>query len=617
MGVRTSSRAAGLFAVLLATGCTGRTPASDIPAPDADDIVVFYPAADGLSRGRGLPGAFPPEVTYVRVKAHPTGTSSVQPVAPDGSFRFAVIAISGDLLEFSGGLDDLGNERGAPLYLEVPPSPLPVEDFECCLPTGTCQEVSNRGSPCPGALTGATLCASDRDCGVEEREYLSIDLARIQVGRPNELGRVDVSGIVTPNALVQMENRGLNGIGVPGQRFRAAQISSDVGAFSFEGLVGRGDDEVVIQVSDLNGYRSPAVSVLIPDAKLIGLDVLGVFAWEALTNGDRGPIAIHLAPFGLDEKGLCPDTDEAPEVCYSGGLTHGMVSFQKAQMRLGQENPELNPSPTSTTTERPHNRGAEGDVRSGPQDIIVVLDVSTAAQGKDGGGLAPPRRFEAAARFIEGLRSRDRVGVVTFGASAQREQVQDPTRDSGLRERGRRGELAAVVRGLAAREPLTDSDMLVGIQEAAAALRLARSRSGRIVVVTGAPPAGTPEQASAALDLVLAAVEENLSLGHPRLTVDVVGLEIPPDAPTLRYIDDLTKFTDGRYYAASAFGIEQTLTDVRSYLSGSFILLFDVDIPQAVGKSGTIDLDLEVVLGADRAQASYTGPLRILNSSNN
>jgi hypothetical protein len=619
MTKRVSRAAAGVWAAVWLAACSGKTPENDIPPPDADAVLVFYPASDGLARGRGLPGTFPPSVTHVLVQAHPTGTSSLQPVEADGSFQFAVIAISGDLLEIAGTTDDLGNVRGASLYVEVPASPLPAEDFVCCRARGTCQKLADAeaGRACPDPLTGATQCSIDEECGVDELEYLPIDLQRIQVGRPNELGRVDVSGIVTANALVLLENRGLNGIGVPGQRFRSAQISSDVGAFSFQGLTARGDDELVLRVQDLNGYRTPAVSLLVPDAELAGLDILGAFAWEPLTNGQRGPVAVHLSPFGVDGKGICPDTDEAPEVCFSGGLTYAMVNVVKAQMRVGQETPELNPSPAPITPERPHNRGAEGDVRSAAQDLVVVIDISKEAQDKDGKGLAPPRRFEAAARFVEGLRQRDRVAVVSYAGNATRELVADPGRDSGLRTLEQRGELAAAVRGLSGREFPTGSNLFAGIREAAAALRLARSRNGRIVVLAGAAPGGMASDAVAEWSTALDAVQEDLSKGLPRITVDVVGLDIPSDAPNFGLIDDITRFTDGRYYTSSAFGIEQTLTDVRSFLSGSFILLYDMDIPAGVGKSGTIDLELEVILGSERARTTYTGPLRILNSSNN
>lgn len=148
-------------------------------------------------------------------------------------------------------------------------------------------------------------------------------------------------------------------------------------------------------------------------------------------------------------------------------------------------------------------------------------------------------------------------------------------------------------------------------------LRQAKSTNGRIVVVSSNPPLGTRDEALQAWDVTLAYVQGNTDRNDPVYPVDVVGLEIASDAPNLDLIDDLNRFTDGRYYSTTAFGIEQTLTDARSYLSGSFILLFDMDIPLGVGKSGTIELELEVVLGEERARTTYTGPIRILNSSNN
>ncbi|MCA9552829.1 MAG: hypothetical protein KC933_22535 [Myxococcales bacterium] len=620
MGVRGFSGAIGLSTVLaLAASCTEGNPRSDIPAPDLDSVLVFFPAG-GLAHGRGLAGTFPSSVQWVSVRSHPTEGFSTTPVEADGSFQFTVIAISGDLLEIAGSEDSKGKSRGEPLYVQVPATPLPVDDYVCCLPTGTCQtkEDNDAQHACPDPLTGATQCSLDRDCGIDELEYLPIDPTRIAITRPNEDRRVSVNGIVTPDTLVEVVNRRLNGVGYSSPQSRKLQIASDIGQFSVTNLDAQGDDELVIQTRDLLGFKSPPVSFKVPDAELAGVDVLGAFAWEPLTNGQRGPVAVHISPYGIDGRGICPDTDQPPEVCHSGGLTHDMVSFLRAEMKVGQDTAQLNPGPSPISTARPHNRGAEGDVRSPAQDIVLVLDVSQPANAKDGNDLAPPRRFDAAARFIRGLRSRDRVGVVAFDQTARRIGVTKPDLDPGLRELERREELAQGVLGLASQSGLlNDPDILAGIDEAARMLRQAKSRNGRIVVVASNPPLGTRDEALQAWDVTLAYVQGDTDRNDPVYPVDVVGLEIASDAPNLDLIDDLNRFTDGRYYSTTAFGIEQTLTDARSYLSGSFILLYDMDIPLGVGKSGTIELELEVVLGEERARTSYTGPIRILNSSNN
>lgn len=599
-------------------GCSGDTPIGDIPLADTDLITVFYPI-DGVVRGRGLPGTFPSSLSHVQVRAQPTGTVTLQPIDGDGGFTFSIVAVSGDLLEIAGSADDVGRALGAPIYVRVPPTPLPTVDYVCCQPVGTCQSIDDarEGGDCPDPLTGVTTCDFDVDCGVDEGEYLGIDLERINVTAPNERGRVNVNGFVEPNALVVVENRGLNGIGIPGPRFRTAQITSDIGAFVVNDVRAKGDDEIVVQVRDLNGFRSPAVPKYVPDADLRGVDVVGAFAWAPLTNGARGPIALQISPWGIDGKGLCPDTDAPPEVCYSGGLTHEMVSISRAQMRVGADLVDLRASPTATTTGRPHNRGREGDVRSGPQDVVVVIDVSATAQTKDGNGLAPPRRFEAAARFIEGLRDRDRVSVVTYAGTHDRYLVEDPRRDSGLVDLTRRAEVVQHVRNLSNAAPGADNDIFGAILAAASNLRNARTDAGRIVVIAADAPPGTPEEALLAYDAALDAVSENLSRGEPQITVDLIALQIPEGTSNLDLVTDVVTFTDGRTYQTNANGIEQTLADARSFLSGSFLLLYDIDVPAQVGKSGTIELELDVLVGANRASTTYSGPIFIQNSSNN
>lgn len=589
-------------------GCTGDTPASDIPAPDVNSVTVFYPV-EGQVYGRGLPGAFPSFVRRVRVDAYPTGTNLQPEVNDDGSFEFAILAISDDIIEIAGTADDEGNERGDPLYIRVPPTPLPTVDFVCCQARGTCQPIDDARdeAECPDPLTGVTQCTVDADCGIDEGEYLSLDGGQFQVEAPNERGLSRVVGQVEPNALVVLENRGLNGLGVPGPKSRSAQISSDTGAFFFDDVFARGDDEIVLQVRDLNGFRSPAVSSLVPDAPLEQVDVVGVFAWEPLTNGTRGPVSVHISPAGIDGRGICPNHPNGNDVCFSGGLTYDMVTITRAEMLVNQNLVSLSPVRSATTALRPDRIGAEGDVRSAAQDIMVVVDLSEAAQLKDGAGA--PTRFEAVARFVEGLRRRDRVGLVTYGDTVAVEQPPVTFEN--------RAQVVNTIRGLGTRDALPGADIFSAVRAAAQALRDIRTDSGRIVVISGVEPAGLRDVAVPAFEDALVAINEDLSRGFPTLTVDVVGLEIDDDAPNLDLVKDLSAFSEGRYYPSSVVGLAQTLTDARSFLSGSFILLYDMNIPAAVGKSGTIELEVEVQIGAERASASYRGPLRILNSSNN
>ena len=124
-----------------------------------------------------------------------------------------------------------------------------------------------------------------RECGFEEGEWIEFDLDRLSVGQPDARGRVSVSGFAERNSLVTVTNRGLSGVGRPQQQPFQRTLSSDVGEFRFATFKAHGDDELVLQVQDLNGFRSPAVSVLVPDAALEGVDVTGVFPWRPLRDG--------------------------------------------------------------------------------------------------------------------------------------------------------------------------------------------------------------------------------------------------------------------------------------------------------------------------------------------
>ncbi len=597
-------------------GCASDAPTNDIGIADSELITVFFPAVDGLVRGRGLPGTFATSVTHVSIRAHPTGTHSIARVDANGGFTFTIIALGGDLLEISGSKDEDGRNLGAPLYIRVPPPVVNQGEYECCMPEGTCRLKQDEDveSPCPSRQQGtATDCTTDFDCGIDEGEYLTIDLDRIQVSPPNERGRASVTGLVTPNALVVVENRGLNGIGIPGPIYRSAQISTDRGAFEFPSIIAQGDDEIVIQVRDLNDYRSPAAATLVPDAALVGIDVLGVFAWEPLTNGQRGPVAVHVAPWGIDQKGICPDSDADLEICFSGGLDHSMLTFSRAEIAVGGTMVDLAPSPTATTAARRFDRGREGDVRSGPQDIVIVMDTSATAAMVDPSGL----RFDAVADFISGLRRRDRVGLIAYSDVVDRALVVDLGRDSGLRDFEDRQEVIDAVRAYQALPPGDGNEVFTAMQAAAQNLRTARSSSGRIVLLTAESPQGLIDDVRPVYQITLEALSADLSRGYPTLSLDVVKLGPDDGDKNFELITDISTFTSGRAAFTNIDGIGQTLTSVRSFLSGNFILLYDMAIPPQIGKSGRVSLDIEFLMGNQRATASYSGPLRILNSSNN
>lgn len=611
-----TSRAVGLALTALA-GCSGTTPAGDVPAPDLSLISVFYPF-EGRVHGRGLPGAVPAIASHVRIRAHPALSETFAAVAEDGSFHFGINAPSGDVLELAASLDAKGTRVGEPAFVLIPESPLPPVRYVCCVELGTCQqrEDAEAARPCPDPATGSPLCDIDADCGVVEGEYLELDPARVRVTAPNEKGRIAVTGVVTPNVLMVVQNRGLSALGQPGRSGAQAQITSDRGAFAFD-LAARGDDELVIQLHDLHGYRSPRVAFYVPDAQLAGLDVIGAYPWEALTPGARGKVAIQLSPFGIDGLGICPDTTEKPEVCFSGGLTHGMVSLENVRIDMTAATPVA----TATSSDLPYNRGLEGDVRGPARDVVLVMDASAEAHQEDGNGLAPPRRLGYAATFLQGLRQRDRVGAVIYGGdrpvrlTAVWDERTRRYADPGLRAFGERPGLAQALRAVTSESAVGVPDPFEGIAEAARLLRDVGSNRGRIVLVLARTPShmDVEERFQAAYELV----RRNDSTSFNGYTVDVVGFALEAGRGST-FLGDLASFTRGQMLSTNLEGLEQTLVDLGSLMSGNFILLYDMLIPANAGKSARITFDVEVVLGgAHRARASYSGPLRILNAPNN
>lgn len=624
-----AARALRFGIVAAGLGCTVDPSGSDIPAPSLDRIYVFYPSgirvADGLVRGRGLSGAIPPEGSHALIESYPTGNRRVVPVEGDGAFEFEIIAISGDTLEIRAATSPEAEVVGAPAFVRVPASIQPFVPHVCCPETSTCQSIYDResGVECEPFAPGLVRCDEDADCAVFENEYLPLDESQVSVSAPDEAGNVVVEGQVIPNVLVTLANVGKSALaqqldpddarrrGLADPGVRLTRIADDQGRFRFDEVPAIADDEIVVQLFDLNGYRSPSYAQRVPDPPLAGVDILGVFPWEPLTNGEIGKVAIRLAPYGSDSRGICPDQAsprDGLELCAGGGLDHGMVSFNRAQLDQ-PENPafSLAPVPTSTDANTPYNRGVEGNVRSRGLDLFVVLDMSASASAIDGGGLA----FEAVRAYVENLRDRDRVGLITFEAVPRLEtDLVDgrPVMFSRLRElamlprSGENGVLAAV--GLAA-ERLNARGPV---------------DPGRIVVITFGAPSGMPEQVMADLEGVLDIVERRQSgVGLEGHAVDVVGVQLSLSDPNVGALEDLATFSRGSLLSlASPNDLVEELSNLRGEQVGSFILLYDMAIPVDVGKAGRvfIDLSLRVPGGSPAQRGSYEGLLRIANAPN-
>ena len=380
--------------------CSNASSIPDFGAPDLDQIIVFYPLG-GQVQGRGLEGAAPDGASHIFIKAHPNGNETVRPVDSRGRFTFFMLALGGNVLEISGASDATASSRGEPVFVRVPTGTFQDVDYVCCFEgnatEGTCHTLSERSFQenrpdglfeCPSPQTGRTRCTLDIQCGFEEGEWLRIDRDRITITPPDELGFIRVSGFVQERSLVTLQNRGLSGVGRPRQQNVQAQVSGDQGDFEFPPIPARGDDEIVLQVQDLNGFRSPALSMLVEDAPLAGFDVTGAFAWRPLRDGAAGTIAVQIAPFGVDRRGICPNHEADPQTCFTGGLTHEMVRLENLRIEQQGVDDGVQWLPTPLTPTQPDNIGYDGDVRAGPLDVVLVIDASQTAEDK---GLPCPK----------------------------------------------------------------------------------------------------------------------------------------------------------------------------------------------------------------------------------
>ena len=590
-------------------GCTGNTPPSEIAPPDIQKISVFYPADDGLVYGRGLAGAISDStISHVRVASHPTaGETIVEVDASDGSFTFSVIAISDDILEITAARDAEANERGDPAYLVVPITPLPLPTWVCCGAKGdrkgTCQPEEDRdaGLDCPNIPGVSTECEVDRECGAESGELLPLNLTGIQPTPPNQNGRITLAGGVQANVLVTLENRGKRAfMGYEPEQRRQVTISDENGRFRFDGIPARGDDELILQIRDLNGFRSPEARLMVPDSPLMGLDVIGVDAFDLLTNGERGRIAVLLAPYGEDGRTICPNGEEAPILCAGGGLEFDMVDIQPVQI---DNSADANAQADLGTEENP-TRGLNGgeDPLQGRQDVVVVLDMSADAAQRD----EDDQRFGAVSDFIEGLRSRDDVALVTFGSVVQTEiSLTGPGQRNSilgrldeLRQQDGEGGASRVLEGIAhAGKLLTDAR---------------RRRPGRIIAVT----LGKQPDPRTAEDLAASAVFADPNIGFDGWVVDVVAVGLTADDGTDE-MSTIAGFTGGSMRTTASLNtLPQDLADVRNRLAGSFVLLYAVDIPDTAGKVAEVKFTATVTLEGRSAKQDYSGLLRITNAEN-
>lgn len=653
-----SRRRAALGAIWVAAACGGEGGPADLETPDVSRLLVYFPVGEGgLVRGRGFAGTFsgPDAVPWAVIRSHPNSTRpTVVPVTPDGGFDFSVFASGRAVLEVAGATDRDAEVVGPSVFVEVPAVPVPPATFRCCRNPGTAfgaclteAEFEERLDPltqlpvsCPTEEPRPlNRCETDRQCVVLSRRYYPIDAAQFSVTAPDESGRVVVRGepgAARANGLVLIENRGLSGLGRDDPVRRRSVIAEDDGSFATEPFAARGDDEIVIEYLDLNDFRSPTLSLFVPDPPLESAQLVEIWPYSDLSNQLGGFVGLRFWLTGIDGRGQCPDAPEAdPAYCFSGGLQYEHVQIVRATidrpdqtvalcrpLRPG-EPPPAEPPCGGPGVERlvapAAVRGVDGDVRGPGRDVVLIIDASAAGSRAAARGAY----FAALADFVGRLRARDRVGLLVMGPNTW-----IPLQD--------RAAARVEIEAWAQRAPSGVREPFRAVAAAGDALRDAGSSRGRIVLTALGGSERLPDAADPA-DPYYQALEIVQTGGlrrSPGYPVDLVGVNLtaappgPGDAATraataTRLLTSLAAFsgppgTPGRDYGSvgNTLDLALRLRDVAGQITGGFNLLYElvrqpeaVEIDDQVGKRGEVQVDANLEVPTGSATVRYSGPL--------
>jgi hypothetical protein len=649
-----------LFVLLgLGSGCADdRVP--ELPTAELSRMLVYFPVgqgARGVVRGRGRAGTFPPgAVPFAAIRTFPSETNEVVvPVGDEGGFDFEVVAGGRETLEVAAALDAEGTERGPGAFIEVPPTPLPTSDQVCCLNQGrgACLtrreaetvagldvDAGERESPaCPSAPAPRFACEDDRACLIFERRRHPIDASVFTLTAPGKERTVSV--IATPsaeiplvsNGLVLLENRGLTGLGEPGTIDRRSLIAEPDGSFRFDGIRARGDDELVVEVVDLNDFRTPSLSLFVPDPTPVSAHLVEVWPVSDLNNGAGAILGLRLFLVGEDGRGLCPDAELSPAYCRGGGLDFSALQVRSASIdglsvqlcpTVGpEEAPWADCSDPGGGVERltldPPRRGVGGDVRADAQFVAVVVDLSANA---------PASRqpyFEGLADYARFMPSPNRVAWVFVGSEAE---VEDPEAIQFLEPIAAAARIEEVA---ASAQASGDNLLFAGIERALRAVdgEVGGADRGR-VLVTASSPAVLPDTQEVGglyerLIGLAQAGERDAGIPVDVLVIGDTDAPGPSGETEAELLETLSKFSGrpdrrGRVFSDSAFRLNvfdqrRLLRDARGWATGGHLLLYEllpvtVDGLSQIGKLGNLVVELEVSLpGAPPLRARYEGPL--------
>lgn len=652
----------GALATLL--GACAEEAGLELPVADSSRILLYFPVGDGargLVRGRGRPHTFPPAAVHTAaIRTFPSADNTITvPVGPDGGFDFAVVASGREILEVSALGDD--DVQGPAAFVQIPPRPLPVGRQLCCRSPartrGRCvlrsradqdygldlEAGERESSACPTPEIPLFACEDDRDCLIFERRHYELDPATIELTPPDPDGQVTLSGTVEPNALVLLENRRLTGVGRPGPIERHSVIAAEDGTFRFENLSARGDDEFVLEMVDLNDFRSAPISLKTPDAAVLAVDIVEAWPVTDLNNGAGAILGLRFFVTGQDDWGMCPDNQDLdPAYCFSGGLDFDDLRILSADINgtpiqmcpavgiadVAEASCSVAPDLVRLRVDGPL-RGVDGDVRAPPRAAVILVDLTRRTEAVENRrpyflGLVEyvrglPRNFEVGLAYMGG-RLAPPIGLLTREGAAER-----------------LGALGCIDRetGCTLPEPAGRSDPFQAVFEAATAF-MAEPRfrtSGRILLTALATPELLPDTQTPgnSFERALSVVQPRRDL--PGIPVDVVAwldesLQTSDGQTLGALLDSLAAFSGspgrpGRTFRDSGLtrpdvhDVRRLLRDARGTASGGFLMLYEllpatVEGLDSVGKLGDFSLEVEVRLQDAVTTATYRGPMEFL-----
>ncbi len=630
---------------LLGSSCVGDTPENPISAPDISRLTVFFPLDEGLVNGRGSPGPTPGGYQWVFIRPHPSrNLSTFARVQPDGSFTFRIAATGDDILEMAyAESNDEKADRGAPSFVQVPPRTAAGQSYFCCIAPGAmkgrCQETT---TPVCRAMSVFSECTDDGECSYLSRDTIPIGTSDFTVSQPTAAGTVTVTSNNPAYALhlVRFENRGQRAVGGDDPRIRDYVIADEQGRASTT-MRARGDDEIVVRLFNIDGYtKSREHAMYVPDADFSGVDVVGVFPFEGLRDGESGMIGVRLAPYGLDGRGICAPSNEepGPALCFSGGHEvpdtgrnsnfNGGLDYENITVRLtmgnGVDTP-INPPPREMRVAR-NTKFTDGNVLAPPQAVVLIIDHSEEAPDRDG----QVARFRAAENFLRSARGRDQIAVIATGAHGE------AGANFGVRANlTTRAQAIDALFALEIAGPAGVNDVYGAVAAAGDMLaQQARGREGRILIISATNPVVDPVK----FDDALISITGDDAAGRPRYPTYVVGLPIcdrmamgtcrPLPSETATF-ESLSGFTEGRFVEIPvADDYLTSVTTVTGAISGAFVLMYQIQVPNTGnGKTTAVRLDITVrvpdplnptMIGATQEQSTrYEGIIELRDNLGN